>query len=68
VRSVAQLPLNNQAFDNVDRRRHVFEALTMRLEQNVAADGIKLTFQIVDTPPVEGERRLAVASMSNVNW
>jgi hypothetical protein len=50
VRPVAQLPLNNQALDDVDRRRHVFEALPMWLERDVAAYGVELTLKIVDTP------------------
>jgi hypothetical protein len=57
VRPVAQLPLDNQALDDVDGRRHIFEALSVRLERDVAADSIKLTLQIVDPSAVEGERR-----------
>jgi hypothetical protein len=50
VRAVARLFPNNQTLDDVDRRRHVFVALTMRLERNGAADGITLMLQIVDAP------------------
>jgi hypothetical protein len=48
VRPVAQLPLNNQALYDVDRRRHVFEPLPMRLERDVAADGVEFALEIVE--------------------
>jgi hypothetical protein len=42
---MAQLPLDDQALDHIDRRRHVLEALPMWLERDVAADGVKLTLE-----------------------
>jgi hypothetical protein len=50
VRPMAQLPLDDQALDHIDRRRHVLEALPMWLERDVAAYGVELTLKIVDTP------------------
>jgi hypothetical protein len=54
VRSVAQLPLNSQALDDVDRRRHVFITLPMRLEWDMPADGIQLALEIIDAPAIVG--------------
>jgi hypothetical protein len=57
VRSVAQFSLDDQTLDDVDRRRHVFVALPVRLQLHIAADSIELALQIVDAPAIEGERR-----------
>ena len=40
--------------DDSAARSHTTEALPMWFERHVAADSVKLAFQIVDAPAVEG--------------
>src|SRR5262245_51811762 len=61
--AVTQLPLDHQALNNIDRRAHVLVALTVGLQRNVAAYGVKLAFKIIDTPTVEGEHRDLVGTV-----
>jgi hypothetical protein len=53
VRPMAQLSLDDQTLDDVDRRAHVLVALPVRLEREMATDGIQVALEIIDAPEVE---------------
>lgn len=53
---VQQLALLNQAFEYVDGRREVFVTLAEGHQLNPATNGVKLAFDVLDTPAIKGQR------------
>jgi hypothetical protein len=63
VIAVANPLLNDQAFQNIDRRTHVAKTLAVRRQFHVAADLVEFALEIVDAPAIINHRLDAVSAV-----